>query len=278
MKSNVVVSVIMPAYNAERYIKESIQSVMGQSYSHWELIIVNDGSTDDTLKIIECFQDDRIIALSQPNQGVSYARNRALEMASGKYITFLDADDTLTKESLKIRVEHFQQHPEVDIVDGKVAVKDDSLKNDIRMYQPCYHGKLLPKLLALDDKVFFNICYMFKHNFLDSVRFKEKMTHGEDLLFYIELSSKNDLNYGYVDEIIYNYRSGHGSAMADLEGLENGYIRLLQEIKKLQCTSLAQWMYLKVKITKIMFLSWLRNKSLWNAFKSTYKVCFKGII
>lgn len=86
-------SVIMPAFNAEEYISEAIESVLDQDFEDFELIIVNDGSTDDTLNIIEDFNDSRIILINQSNQGPGAARNRALDVASGEYVMFLDSDD-----------------------------------------------------------------------------------------------------------------------------------------------------------------------------------------
>lgn len=92
------VTIIMPAYNVENYIKASILSVINQTYQNWELIIINDGSTDNTQKIIEeCLSLDpvahRISLINQENKGVSHSRNRGISLARGKYISFLDADD-----------------------------------------------------------------------------------------------------------------------------------------------------------------------------------------
>ncbi|MDR2869827.1 MAG: glycosyltransferase [Deferribacteraceae bacterium] len=94
------ISVIMPAYNASSYINKSIESVIVQSYSNWELIIIDDGSTDSTLAIVQDFtkKDNRIIFRSQANAGQSVARNIALDLATGDYIMFLDADDIFVND------------------------------------------------------------------------------------------------------------------------------------------------------------------------------------
>ena len=155
-----LVSIITPAYNAEKYIKETIESVLGQTYKNWELIIVNDGSTDSTEEIIKSFDDSRVVLLSQKNSGVSSARNLGMQSSKGKYITFLDADDVLPPESLKVRVDYLESHPDVDLIDGNISIKDADIKNDIGIYEPYYEGLLLPRLLALDSRVFFNVCYI----------------------------------------------------------------------------------------------------------------------
>lgn len=267
---NPLISLIVPAYNAERYIAETIRSVLDQTYEKWELIVVNDGSTDATSQIVSSFGDQRIHLIEQANGGVGSARNAGLDKAKGDYITFLDADDVLPPESLKSRVDYLQTHPEVGLVDGQIVVKDEHLSKTLRIYQPYYTGRLLPRLLALDSRVFFNVCYMFRRELLNDIRFKAGMTHVEDLLFYMELSDAHSVNYGFVDEAVYWYRSGHASAMANLEGLENGYVQLLRQIGKMANATSAQKAYIHLRVARIMFLSWLRRRKPLRAFRSLF--------
>jgi glycosyltransferase involved in cell wall biosynthesis len=256
-----VVTVILPAYNAERYVSESIQSVLDQTYTCWELIIINDGSTDKTRDIISTFDDERIQVIEQENRGVSAARNEGLSSAKGKYITFLDADDVLPPNSLEVRASYLELNKNIDLVDGKIIVKDAGMKNTVRIYDPYYTGLLLPRLAALDRRVFFNVCYMFKKEILDDILFVENMTHAEDLLFYTELASKCPVQYGFISEFIYCYRSSQLSAMSDLNGLEAGYLLFLSKLKYITGISLWEKILLRVKITRIMVLSWWHNRS-----------------
>ena len=87
------ISVIMPAFNSKTYIRESIESVLAQRFTDFELIVVDDGSTDNTGEIVQSYPDDRIKLIRQENQGVSVARNTGLDAAQGEFITFLDSDD-----------------------------------------------------------------------------------------------------------------------------------------------------------------------------------------
>ena len=96
------ISVILPAYNSQDYIHESIESALNQSFSDFELIIVNDGSTDNTLDIIDGFDDSRIKLIDQSNQGPGAARNNALKIASGEYIMYLDSDDFFMSDALEV--------------------------------------------------------------------------------------------------------------------------------------------------------------------------------
>ena len=90
-----LVSIVVPVYNAEKYIRECIDSIINQKYQNIELILVNDGSTDNSYDIINGFNDNRIIIINQENQGVSTARNIGIEAAKGDYFCFVDADDLL---------------------------------------------------------------------------------------------------------------------------------------------------------------------------------------
>ena len=96
------VSVILTAFNEERYIKKAIQSILDQTLTDFELIIVNDGSNDSTLDIIKSFDDERIILISQENAGPGASRNRALKLAKGEYTMYLDGDDWYSEDALQI--------------------------------------------------------------------------------------------------------------------------------------------------------------------------------
>ncbi len=101
-----LVSIIVPAYNANRFISDTIKSVINQSYTNWELIIVNDGSTDDTEKTIAPYLNDkRIKYISKQNSGVSDTRNKGSHLANGKFIAFLDADDIWKEHNLARKIE-----------------------------------------------------------------------------------------------------------------------------------------------------------------------------
>jgi glycosyltransferase involved in cell wall biosynthesis len=110
MNNNLLVSIIMPAYNTEATIRESIKSVIKQTYTNWELIVINDGSTDKTVEFIKSFTDDRIILLEQKNLGVVNARNNGLKYSKGELIAFLDSDDLWLKEKLEIQLKFMKSN------------------------------------------------------------------------------------------------------------------------------------------------------------------------
>ena len=97
-----VISVILPVFNSEEFIRKAIESVLAQTFEDFELIIVNDGSTDSSKDIIDSFEDDRIRLISQSNQGPGAARNNALRIAEGEYIMYLDSDDWFCPDALEV--------------------------------------------------------------------------------------------------------------------------------------------------------------------------------
>jgi len=106
-----MISVIIPAYNCESYLHRAIESVLAQRDVQTEIIVINDGSTDDTDRIVRSY-GDAIRYIQQTNQGVAVARNRGMEVASGDYIAFLDADDTWFPDKLSMQLELLEKHPD----------------------------------------------------------------------------------------------------------------------------------------------------------------------
>src|SRR4028118_518511 len=109
------ISVIIPAYNAERTIRETIESVQQQTFLDLELIVINDGSKDRTVELVQSIKDDRLKIFSYENGGVCVARNRGIDHANGEFIAFLDADDLWTPDKLELQAAALKQHPEAGV-------------------------------------------------------------------------------------------------------------------------------------------------------------------
>lgn len=128
MLNEPLVSIIIPAYNASLYIGDAIRSLQQQTYTNWELLITDDGSTDDTAEKVKPFlSDSRIRYQLQTNSGVSAARNTGIANAKGDFIGFLDADDALLPESISFKVHALRASPETDFVYGDVIYCDAQL-------------------------------------------------------------------------------------------------------------------------------------------------------
>ncbi len=124
-----LVSFMMPVYNGEEYIKETLDSLQAQTLSDFEVIIINDGSTDSTVDIIESYHDERFkIIHNETNLGITGSLNKGFKVARGKYIARIDCDDLCYPKRLEVQVEHMEKHPELvlcgafrdDILDGKI--------------------------------------------------------------------------------------------------------------------------------------------------------------
>jgi glycosyltransferase involved in cell wall biosynthesis len=120
------VSVVMPTYNRADFVLEAIDSVLSQSYSDFELIVVDDGSVDNTKSSIEKYTDERLIYIGQKNMGRSNARNRALSQARGDYIAFLDSDDMYLPGKLALQVEFLDEHPEIGMLYTSAICVDEA--------------------------------------------------------------------------------------------------------------------------------------------------------
>ncbi|MDN3548010.1 glycosyltransferase family 2 protein [Mucilaginibacter aquaedulcis] len=118
------ITVLMPAYNAGKYIREAIDSVLQQTFTDFELLIVNDGSTDNTVEVIQSFNDPRIVMIYQDNKGVSLALNKGLQYARAPYVARFDADDVCVAERLDLQYKFMTDNPEYTIIGSAANYMD----------------------------------------------------------------------------------------------------------------------------------------------------------
>lgn len=149
VEDEILVSVVMTAYNEEHYITQSINSILKQSYRNLELILINDGSTDRTAEIIQSFSDPRIIFINhKENKNQAIRANEGVSLAKGKYIARLDADDISLPDRLEKQVKYLEAHTEISILGGQISIWDEN-SNSLYPYK---------KLPFLTDEVY---AYMF---------------------------------------------------------------------------------------------------------------------
>lgn len=265
MSNKSLVSIIMAVYNGEPYIEEAIESVLAQSYKHWQLHIINDGSTDNTKTIINKFNDSRIIYHEQSNAGVSAARNVGLSAMQGEFFCFLDADDIFTVNSLAIRVEMLRNMPSLQFADGTVIIKDAELAKNLAIRTMKHSGPVFKTLIRNPEACFFGPSWMVRRQAGIHYEFDTLMTHAEDISFYLSISQQGD--YAASKQVILHYRQGNDSAMSNYEGLENGYARLYEHIKEHPMASWQDEFYSKYRFSRIMILSYLRQLQFMSAFK-----------
>lgn len=260
-----LISIILPVYNAQQYLRGTIESVLSQTHANWELLIIDDGSKDGSDKVNEAFTDERVRFFKQENKGVSAARNLGLSHMKGDYFCFLDADDQLTPNSLFDRLNVFLKNPSIAFVDGNIDVMNADFSKRVEIRKQTFKGEPLGALLKIDNTLFFGPTWMIKRFPNVHYQFKEGLTHGEDLLFYMTIAHLG--KYTACDSTIYRYRSGNVSAMSNLDGLWNGYKTLYEEVKKLSTVSADQAVGFKKRIVSIMFKSYLGHGNLLKSMK-----------
>ncbi len=144
------ISVIVPAYNSEQTILATITSVQNQTFPDWEVIVINDGSTDGTLQVLEQIQDEKIKIYSYDNGGVSFARNKGINYATGEFITFLDADDLWSPDKLELQLKALQNNPEAGVVYSLVVSgleKSEDSFTFVEGNKTVYQGNVYRQLL-----------------------------------------------------------------------------------------------------------------------------------
>lgn len=131
------VSIIMGVYNCSNYLPNAIDSILKQSYQNWELIMCNDGSTDDTLSVAKAYAkkyDNIFVLNNDTNRRLAYSLNHCLKYAKGEYIARMDADDESLPERLAIQVKHLEDHPNCDVVGTALQIRDGDLLTYVRRY------------------------------------------------------------------------------------------------------------------------------------------------
>lgn len=218
--SNTKVSIIIPVYNAEKFIKDCINSITNQTYKNIEIIIINDGSTDNSEEICKEFQkkDNRIIYYYQKNNGVTKAREKGVSLSTGNWISFVDADDILVHDAIEYLIKNIQNN---DIVIGNIqefyhkSTITNPQKNDIITYTN-YTKKQYIKLLLGRTKLKIHGPYakIIKKALFDETIFMipPQIKRGEDFIMNIKLAVKSN-SILYISKNIYLYRQHNNSTI-----------------------------------------------------------------
>jgi glycosyltransferase involved in cell wall biosynthesis len=145
------VSIILPTYNRAELLPRSVGSVLSQSFADWELIIWDDGSTDNTPEVVQSFADGRVTYLRDVNHGVAFARNRVIAASRGEYVAFLDSDDEWKADKLTVQVDALQDHPEIDILFTDFLNLNESRNEEHRAFEQNSQAMSLLGAEQIDD-------------------------------------------------------------------------------------------------------------------------------
>ncbi|WP_392531756.1 glycosyltransferase [Nostoc sp. C117] len=221
-----VISVIIPAYNSERTIKETIESVLAQTFSKFELIIINDGSEDSTLDIITEIKDSRIKVFSYANAGGNVSRNRGLKLAVGEFVSFLDADDIWTPGKLKSQLKALQENLTAKVAYSWTDYIDANGKfllsgKRINLNGNIYESLLLSNFLENGSNPL--IC---REALITLGGFDESLTAAQDWDMWLRLASKFD--FICVPSVQILYRMTANSVSSNLIRQETACLKVLE--------------------------------------------------
>lgn len=199
-----MVSILVPAYNSSRYLRDCVASLTGQTYTDLQIVLINDGSTDDTWDIMQelAQQDKRLEIYSQPNCGVAATRNRLLEKARGEFVLFVDSDDWIERDTVEILMKE-QKKEDYDIVMYQLSkhktddcryTKEEAIKKFLE--HTTFRGSLCDKLI--------------KRDLFEGLRIEETVSYGEDALLVWQVLQRIDKMLS-IGQSFYHYRVNKNS-------------------------------------------------------------------
>ncbi len=273
------ISVIIPVFNGEKTIRETINSILNQTFQDIEVIIINDGSTDATLEIIESISDSRIKIFSYPNAGLSASRNRGISLAKKEYISFIDADDLWTPDKLESQWQALQSNPQAAVAYSWTDYIDESSKFLKSGRRVKVNGDAFSKLLVanfLEN----GSNPLIEKTALDKVGgFDESLFAAEDKDMWLRLAANYDFVCVEKPQILYRTSTNSMSTnlkrqeAASLQVIKRGFsypkAEKLQHLKKQSISLLYQYLTFKAieappekrqTLTAAYFLwNWIKN-------------------
>lgn len=233
---NPLVSVIIPCYNQDKYLSETLESVYNQTYPYWECIIVDDGSVDDTAKIARNFieKDSRFVYVYKKNGGVSSARNLGIESAKGNYIQFVDSDDILDYRKLELSLFelYLPQNKDVKIAISNFKMISPDSKNIYPPFCVLNEDFFTVEGFLLEWNVSFSIqmqCGFFSASLFELVRFPENLSAQEDWVVWVQLF-KIDSKAIFIDKTLAYYRINPKSRMRTI-GIDDNQLKVVNCFK-----------------------------------------------
>lgn len=226
-----MITVGISIYNAETYLEDAIKSVLAQSFKDFELILIDDGSTDNSLAIVKSFNDPRIrIYADGTNKRLPYRLNQIIQLAKYDYIARMDADDLMDVNRLKIQIEHLKKHPEIDLV--TTGMYSIGKNNEIL-------GKRIPEDYQMSTEEILNGVTNLLHASMLARKiwclrnlYRVDNALAEDYELWLSAAIKNDLNYHVIQDPLYYYREVENVKKAKMIKGYNTQIEVIKRYSK----------------------------------------------
>ena len=221
-----LISIIIPVYNGEKTIQKTIESVLQQTFKDFEIILINDGSQDSTLDVINNIKDERLRVFSYPNAGVSTSRNRGLALARGEFISFLDADDLWTPDKLETQLKALQNNSQAAVAYSWSDWIDESGQFLRSGGHITVNGKVFEHLLVRDF-IESGSNPLIRRQALDEVgEFEPSVTPAEDWDMWLRLAAR--YHYTTVPKVQILYRIAANSVSSNVVKMEEGSLQVLE--------------------------------------------------
>lgn len=228
------VTIVTPAYNTEKYIAETIESVIKQTYEDWEWFIIIDGATDRTEEIVRTYlSDPRIKCISKENTGVSDTRNVGIKSATGDYIAFLDSDDVWLPENLAVKIKFLEEHQEYDWVFCDVILSDGEM-NELSISDIGKDDNILDDMLQCRKEVVPGVAsnIIIRKKCADKgVLYDEQLSTAADQDFCIQLVS-NGFQGKHIKQALWKYRILGNSMSRNVAVMESDFLYLFKKAER----------------------------------------------
>lgn len=210
------ISVIVPVFKVESYLSRCIESILNQTYKNLEVILVNDGSPDDSGKICDAYatMDDRVKVIHKDNEGSSCARNAGLDIATGDFISFVDSDDHINESMLELMLNYLLRF-DLEVVEIKAKSKK-TLPNSDNTFE--IQAKIDAFKRIIQNTSFSVWCRIYKKTLIHDLRFIPKIIH-QDVFFTVDVLNRID-RIGYLNSSLYNYNTDSESIIRSNYSIE----------------------------------------------------------
>ncbi|MCX7592214.1 MAG: glycosyltransferase [Fischerella sp.] len=222
-----LISIIIPTYNSEKTIKDTIESVLEQTLTDYELIVINDGSSDSTLDIVSQFHDSRIKVFSYPHQGANVSRNLGLAHAAGEFISFLDADDLWTSDKLASQMKALQENPQASVAYSWTDYIDEKGEFLLAGMHITANGNVYEQLLVNNFVENGSNPLIRKEALLKLGGFDENLSAGQDWDMWLRLA--RECSFVAVPKVQILYRKSSNSLSSNLARQEKACLKVLDK-------------------------------------------------
>jgi glycosyltransferase involved in cell wall biosynthesis len=247
------VSIIIPVYKAEKYIADTLQSALKQTYKNFEVLIIDDGSPDRSIEICQQFTDPRIKIIRQQNRGLAGARNTGIRHAQGEYLTLLDADDLWLPEKLEKHVKHLENSPNVGVSFSRSAFIDDN-GQPLGIYQLPKLKGITPSLVLCRNPIGNGSAAMIRREVFEAIKFQDNL-HGtiedfyfdehfrrsEDIECWVRMAVKTAKQIEGIPEALTLYRVNTTGLSANLLEQLDSWEKVIEKTRLYAPELVAQW-------------------------------------